>query len=341
MMTKFYFRFCERYIFVLFWTCLTSLASAQTRVESATQQLGKPDLRTRLQTPASQEISSLYEDEDKDVGPQMIVRQKPRHNWFEASADVQLGTTSNVSLTEDATTESSLMISTAQVAVTPPAWTIPGGQLSVKAGYRHQKYNYGIGTGGQESEINLADFDISTLFIQWRYGFLEKWVATVGLDHNRLLSAYDGDYVEFYTEFAPTASIQRSFELTPKSGITANIGVGGHISQTDGVDSTTFETVRNDEYDRIDESATVSYVNQLFDGFVFQSYYRALLTQYTQNHVRKDIVHTVGVVFAYSVTQSLSLRVSASAEQRESSDTTIADYQKVDTGVGLSFLFQF
>ena len=326
--------------------CLTftTWASAQNRIESATQQLGRPDLRPSLTTPASQEISSLYEDEDKDVGPQMLVRQKPRHNWFEASADVQFGSTSNVSLTEDSTVKSSLMISTAQFAVTPPAWDIPGGQLSLKAGYRHQKLNYGIATRGQEYTINDSDFDISTFVLQWRYSFLDKWIATLGVDHNRLLGADSGSYLEFYSEFAPSASIQRSFEITPKSAITVNVGVGGHISKSDEtVYSTTFiETdIRTDTNDRVDESATVSYVHQLSDGLVFQSYYRALLTQYTHNDGRGDVIHSVGAVLAYSVTQNISLRASVTAEQRESNDTSVADYRKLDTGVGLSLLFQF
>jgi hypothetical protein len=313
---------------------LSGVSVAQNRIEAATQQMEKPNLGQRLQTPASQEISGLYEDEDKDVGPQMIVHQKPRHRWLEASTDIQIGSTSNATLVESGQTETSLMTSTVQLALTPPAWKLSSGELSARAGYRHQKYNYGIATRGAESSINDADFDISTFFVQGRYLYQEKWVIALGLDHNRLLAADGGTYAEFYTEFAPSLSLQRSFEVTPKSAITANIGTTGHIAHVDG------PYTAPDAYDRADEYLTLTYVRELFQGAAFQSYYRVQLTQYAAQD-RKDIVQTVGLVLSYSLTNEISLRTTASFEARESNDTLVADYLKVDTGLGVSLRVQF
>ena len=312
---------------------LSEVSSAQNRIDSATQQIERLNLVPRLQTPATQAISSLYEDEDKDVGPQVLIRQKPRHSWLEASTDVQFGSTSNATQYENAKTETSLMISTVQAAVTPPAWQVPGGELSTKLGYRHQKFNYGLGTGGSEVSINDSDFDVSSIFMQWRYLFHEKWVAMVGLDHNRLLSADGGTYEEFYSEFAPNMSLQRSFELGKKSAFSASIGVGGHISHVDAP--------YPDHYDRVDEAATLTYTRELLQGLVCQPFYRAQLTQYTRNHARKEVIQTVGLVLAYALTNDISLRTFANFEARDSSDVTIEDYQKVDTGVGFSFRMQF
>ena len=320
----------------LTWCSLSGIAVAQNRIDTATQQMGRQDLRTRLQTPAAQEISSLYEDEDKDVGPQNVIRQKPRHNWLEASSDVQFGSTSNVYLTETGKTDSSMMISTVQLAVTPPAWQVPGGQFSAKAGYRHQKFNYGIASGRSESIINDSDFDISTVFVQGHYLILEQWLVGGGMDYNRLLTSTDGSYTEFYSEFAPNLSLQRSFELSKKSAISANIGVAGHISYLDPS-----YLVPSDSYDRVDESATVTYSRELLSKLGFQTFYRAQFTQYTRNHVRKDLTQTLGVVLAYSLCNEASLRAFANFEGRSSEDPNIADYQKVDTGMGLSLRVQF
>ena len=319
------------------WCVFSGSVFAQNRIENATRQLEQTDLRARLKTPAQQEITSLYADEDKDVGPQNVIIQKQRHRWIEASTDVQFGSTSNVSLTENAKTESSTMVSTVQVAVTPPTWKIPGGELSTRAGFRYQKFNYGTATGGSESTINDSDFDISTLFVQWRYLYRDKWLATLGLDHNRLLTSTDGSYTEFYSEFAPSISLQRSFELTEKSALAANIGVTGHISYLDP-DNT---TVTSDYYDRVDQSATVTYIRELLPRFMGQTFYRVQATQYTRNHLRKDVTHSIGVVFSYGLTKDVSVRLFANFEARDSTDVTIADYQKVDTGLGTSLRIQF
>jgi hypothetical protein len=325
--------------------CLSGIAVAQNRIDTATQQMGRQDLRARLQTPAAQEISSLYEDEDKDVGPQNVIRQKPRHNWLEASTDVQFGSTSNVYLTETGKTDSSMMISTVQLAVTPPAWQVLGGQFSARAGYRHQKFNYGIASekfnhliasGRSESTINDSDFDISTMFVQGHYLILEQWLVGGGMDYNRLLNSKDGSYTEFYSELAPNLSVQRSFELSKKSAISANIGVAGHISYLDPS-----YLVPSDSFDRVDESATVTYARELLSQLGFQTFYRAQFTQYTRNHVRKDLTQTLGVVLAYSLCKEASLRAFANFEGRSSEDPDIADYQKVDTGMGLSLRIQF
>jgi hypothetical protein len=312
---------------------LSGISFAQNRIDSAAQQVERLNLIPRLQTPALDAISSLYEDEDKDVGPQVLIRQKARHSWLEASTDVQFGSTSNATQYEGEKIETSLMISTVQAALTPPAWKVPGGELSAKLGYRHQKFNYGIATGGNESSINESDFDVSSFFMQWRYLFHEKWVAMVGLDHNRLLSADGGAYEEFYSEFAPNVSLQRSFALGKKSAFSASLGVGGHISHVDDP--------YTDHYDRVDESATFSYTRELFQGLVFQPFYRAQLTQYTRNHERKDVIHSVGLILAYALTNDISLRTFANFEARDSSDVTIEDYQKVDTGLGMSLRIQF
>jgi hypothetical protein len=225
------------------------------------------------------------------------------------------------------------MTSTLQVAITPPAWKLDAGELSAKAGYRHQKFNYGIATGGHESSLNDVDFDISSLFFQGSFLYNEKWLTTLGLEHNRLLNASAGSYDEFYTEFAPSLSFSRNFALTQKSALVTTISLGGHFSHVDMFPS--------DAYDRADESATVSYVAEILPQTLFQSYYRAQFTQYTRSQGRRDLVHVVGVGLSFALSKNASLRIFANFESRDSSDPAIADYQKLDTGLGSSLRLAF
>jgi hypothetical protein len=311
-------------------------AFAQARIESATQRLERTGLQPRLQTPASEEIAPLYVEEEKDIGPQHLILQKPRHLWLEAAGDLQFGSTSNVYLAEDGKTDSSLMTSTLQIAITPPAWKLDAGELSAKAGYRHQKFNYGIATGGQESSINDVDFDISSLFFQGSFLYNERWLTTLGLEHNRLLNASAGSYDEFYTEFAPSLSFSRNFALTQKSALVTTISLGGHFSRIDSTPSSP-----SDAFDRADESATVSYTAEILPQTLFQSYYRAQFTQYTRSQGRRDLVHVVGVGLSFALCKNASLRIFANFESRDSSDPFIADYQKLDTGLGSSLRLAF
>ena len=322
-----------RWLAALILGALSQGALAQTRLESATQRIVRPGLQPRLETPASEEIAPLYEEEELDIGPQHLIRQKARHNWLEASGDIQFGSTSNVYLSETGAADSSLMTSILQLALTPPVWKLEAGELSAKAGYRHQKFNYGIATGGNESTFNNVDFDISSLFLQGSFLYHEKWLATFGLEHNRLLNASAGSYDEFYTEFAPNVSLGRSFALTPKSALSANLSAAAHLSRVDSAPTKA--------YDRIDEAVTISYTAEILPRTLFQSYYRAQFMHFTRTENRQDLIQAVGVSLSYTLCQNASLRLFANFESRDSSGADIADYQKVDTGLGSTVRLAF
>lgn len=325
----------SRWLAPLILGVLCQSALAQTRLESATQRVGRSGLQPRLETQASEEIAPLYEEEERDIGPQHLIRQKSRHRWLEGSGDVQFGSTSNVYLSETGTADSSLMTSMLQLALTPPVWKLEAGELSAKAGYRHQKFNYGIATGGKESTFNDIDFDISSLFLQGSFLYNEKWLATLGLEHNRLMNASAGSYDEFYTEFAPNLSLGRSFALTPKSALSANLSAAAHFSRVDSAPS--------NAYDRVDEAATLSYTAEILPRTLFQSYYRAQFIQFTRMENRHDLIHAIGVSLSYTLCQNASLRVFANFESRDSSGTKDRDYdyRKLDTGLGSSVRFTF
>lgn len=310
-------------------------------VDSASQQIQRTNLTQRLQDPAVEAVPSLYQGESSDVGQQFVVKAqkaKPKQEWLEAAFDIQFGTTTNALLSDSATRDSTLMISTAQIAVAPTPWEVSGGQLAVKAGYRHQKFNYGK-LAGNERSLNDLDFDVSTIFAQGRYLFNEHWVASAGVDYNRLLSAArsfptdPGMYTEFYTEVVPSIGLARNFKIDEKSMFTASVTGNWHVTQIDDPNT--------DHNDRIDEVLMASYVRELAPNLVVQPFYSASFTQFTRVHSRKDIVQTVGVTVAYAINKWASVRASANWEGRESTGSTSNNYEKLDTGLGVSFLARF
>lgn len=304
----------------------------ESRVDSATQQVERTNLNRRFLEPAADVIPSLYKDESKDLGPQYMVKEAPpKQPWIEASFDYQYASSTNVNLLEKDQSESSLMISTAQIALTPSPWELADGSFALKTGYRHQKFNYGVWTKN-EHNLNDADFDVSSLFLQGRYMFHEKWVFATGLDYNRLLTAATGKYDEFYAEFVPSVSLERSFAIDNKSMVTASLGGNLHITRVDSPNT--------DHNDRVDEVLLLSYIRELTPAIAVQPFYRAQFTQYTRGS-RKDILQTVGLTVSYAFSQWASARVYTNYEARESGDGAVADYRKLDTGIGVSFQVRF
>jgi hypothetical protein len=306
---------------------------AQGRIEVVAQQLKRLDLREKLKQPAAEAAApALTAEETEDIGPQFVVRQKQRKSLFEASADLQYGHSSNIYLTETDRVKAVYALSTLQIALAPEPFKFGQGALSWKAGYRHQKFNYGK-FSNREGSLNDIDFDISTVFLQGRYLYKDNWMFTAGLDQNRLLDAATGAYNEFYSEWVPSLGVDTQVKL----GETSSIGIGflgaAHFTQVEGPQS--------GENDRIDEAMTVSYNQQLTSRLSVQPFYRAQLIQYTRNQGREDVVHSLGVNVSCVLNKWSSIRVFANYESRDSSSRLINDYRKFDNGIGVSLNARF
>lgn len=312
---------------------LSVIGLAQGRIEVAAQQLRRLDLREKLQQPAAEAAApALTTEETEDIGPQFVVRQKPRRDLFEVSADLQHGQTSNVYLTEKDKVKAVFTLSTLQLALAPIPVKSGNGALGWKAGYRHQKFNYGK-FSTKERSLNDIDFDISTLFAQGRYLYKDSWMFSAGVDYNRMLDAAGGDYDEFYAELVPSLGVDAQLKLGEKASLGLGLAGAAHFSKVDAPNRA--------QNDRLDEALTVSYNRQLSPELSVAPFYRAQFIQYTRNQGREDVVHSVGVNVAYTVNKWSSLRIFASYESRDSSSTAINDYRKFDNGVGLAFLARF
>jgi len=66
-------------------------------------------------------------DETSDVGPQTVLKTKPRHHLFEAMADVQYMYTDNMFLTENHHQKADLLVSTVEFALAPTPYDFAGG----------------------------------------------------------------------------------------------------------------------------------------------------------------------------------------------------------------------
>jgi hypothetical protein len=312
---------------------LSVIGLAQGRIEVVAQQMKRLDLRDKLQQPAAEVAApALTTDETEDIGPQFVVRQKPRKSLFEASADIQYGHSSNIYLTETDRVKAAYALSTLQIALAPEPVKIGRGLLGWKAGYRHQKFNYGK-FSNREGDLNDIDFDISTVFLQGRYLYKDNWMFTLGVDQNRLMDAASGEYNEFYSEWVPSVGVDTQVKLGDKSSI--GIGLFGAVHFTN------VDAPNRGQNDRIDEALTVSYNQQLTSKLSVQPFYRAQMIQYTRNQGREDMVHSVGVNVGYALNKWSSIRVFASYESRDSNDNLINDYRKFDNGVGVSFNARF
>ena len=312
---------------------LSVIGLAQGRIEVAAQQLRRLDLREKLQQPAAEVAApALTTEETEDIGPQFVVRQKPRKDLFEVTADLQHGQTSNVYLTEKDKVKTAFTLSTLQLAIAPTPVKLGNGVLGWRAGYRHQKFNYGK-LSSKESAVNDIDFDISTLFAQGRYLYKENWMFSAGVDYNRMLNAASGGYDEFYAELVPSLGADVQIALGEKSSIGLGLAGAAHFSKVDAPNRA--------QNDRLDEAFTVSYNRQLSPALSVAPFYRTQFIQYTRNQGREDVVHSVGVNLGYTVNKWSSVRVFASYESRDSSSMAINDYRKFDNGVGLSLLARF
>ncbi|MES2309877.1 MAG: hypothetical protein V4507_13555, partial [Verrucomicrobiota bacterium] len=161
-----------------------------------------------------EKVPEIISGEESDMGPQYIVKRKFIRKWISAFVDSYYSYTSNVfqqeELTPNQAYDTSVMISTAQVAIAPDAFEMDSRlKIAPRIGFRHQWFNYGIGdtdpisgatSGGG---VNSLDFDVQTVFADNRWIYDQVWVASIGFDWVRLLGHEQptDNYAEFYKEY--------------------------------------------------------------------------------------------------------------------------------------------
>jgi hypothetical protein len=281
----------------------------------------------------------LYPGESTDVGPQFIVKSKPIRKWFEASADTQYFYTSNAFLDDQHKKDTGLLVSTAQLSLSPTPFQVWGDDLvAPRLGFRQQWYNYGLDTTA--NQLNNIDFDVQTVFTDVRYRFLKSWVATVGFEWNRLLSHEPptADYSEFYKDYSPTWGLEHQFTISDTMSF--SIGYQGyyHFSSVDEVPGISPGNVN----DRLDESLRFMFTQEVIPYLYFQPFYRFQYTYYTHfGSNRDDYLHTIGATLTYMVNEWFSARTFVTYDIKGSDNSLVPTYHNLNAGIGISGSISF
>jgi len=298
----------------------------------------------------------LYSDENSDLGPQSVLKMKPRHTLFEAMADAQFFYTDNMFLNENGRHEADVLVSTAQFALAPTPYDLAGGLLAPRIGYRHQWYDFGL-AGNQKvtvfnfnteeegpASVNVFDFNSQTAFAdaQWSKN---NWLAEAGFDYQRLLST--ANYEEFYHEYVPRWSLQRIFPLCERSAIT--LGYAGDYrfgSPKPFVfvpPSSSIIRINPDLGDRTDHSLFATYNQSLCRHVILQPYYQLKYTHFTDSTIgrRNDLLSSVGAALYWTVCANCEIRTFFDYNLRFSDNPSVSEYHQFDGGGGINVTFRF
>jgi hypothetical protein len=321
----------------LLWSCgiLSALSlyaqpSAQTAIQQQqnfqqTMEQQQPLISLKPGTNAPE----LYQGENADVGPQHILRLLPQRRYFMVKVDSQYLYTDNPLLTGNPKIPGTEFVNTIQAAFEPTAYKVGPGRFTPAVGYMSQWFNYEMGN----HDLGVADFNVQTVYASAKYQLPENWTVFGEFDYNRFLS--QSDYRQFYTEYVPSAGIQRLFQVTDKSLLAAGLVGDYHSSWT--------INPPNNSQDRADGIFSVSFAYQFTPCFVVQPYYQF---QYTYYH-RNDPVHnnaylnSFGLSASYYFTPNLSLRAFVNDAINQTDDPLVQKYHAYNVGADLCYTLRF
>ncbi len=283
-------------------------------------------------------VPELFAGELDDVGPQYLLVEKPRARALELWTDFEITGTSNATLVEADPTASTL--TSAQVGATwhatPRAWR--GGQIGWEAGAKAQAYRYGFLAGGSQEinfvEIDRNDFDLlgAHLRADWRR---DDWLAAATL-RGLSLRSKAADHI-FYEEVALEWQLFRHWSPTPRRTVAVGLEGAARLSRTDS-----FGLLPGGWNDRVEQGLVVALNQTLGTRWHLQPALRVLATRYTHSgRDRTDWHESARLGLSYALTPRAELRLSASYDQRDSSETTIADFRKWDLALGAAAHWRF
>jgi hypothetical protein len=316
----------------------TTGVRAQTpdRVQQAESYQRRQEAEQLLPPITEESAPELFVGEFKDVGPQSILRIKPRRTLFEAGVDSELYYTSNVFLEEEANgvdlTDTTVLVNTVHLDLAPLPYVVGPGRLEPRVGFRYTWFNYGI--GDNRGQLNDFDFDEQTAYLQLRYQLRGGWVFDLGFEWSNLTDHEPNYFDRFYTEYVPRWAVARQIALTESRYFTFGYEGAYRFSDTDDAPDSKVN-------DRTDQVLFARYTHGFTPRLILQPYYRFQYSRYTQNDGRDDYTQTTGCSVYYAIASWLSVRVFGTYERRDSDDRLVPDYHKYDGGLGLSLIGRF
>ena len=320
------------------------IAGAQT--PGAINQVENVQLQQHLDQTAQQTFNEgasapeLYPGEDQDVGPQSVLRFKPRQPLFEAMADAQYFYTDNMFLDDQNKISTAVLVSTVEVALTPKPFDLAGGEVAPRLGYRHQWFDYGFdGKTLPQTGTPLSDYDFNaqTCFadLQWSHG---NWKVGAGLDYTRLMST--SDYDQFYQEWLPHWGVRRVFPLNGKAAF--SLGYEGNYHFSDSANALP-PFSQNDFDDRTDQMLAATYVQMLGKYAVIQPYYLFKYTYFTQSTTGSPNVclNSFGLALYWILCPNCNVRAFVGYDIKNSDNSSVPEYHQFDAGGGVNIAFKF
>ncbi|MDB6024142.1 MAG: hypothetical protein JWM68_365 [Verrucomicrobiales bacterium] len=279
----------------------------------------------------------LYPGENDDVGPQHILKLKPRHEWFNAIVDSQFLYTSNTRLANNSE-GSTLWVNAVEAAIAPKTFSLLKRDIATRAGFRLQWYNYDLDQS--PSVLSIFDFHAQTAFIEQSFAPADNWLATYGLEATRLLQ--QPSYDEIYKEFAPNWGLSRSFPISKDKLFMISYKGYYRLSETTPALVLPFLTTVGNVNDRTDHTVIFSYSQEIFPKLIVQPFYRFQYTHFTTVSSRNDYLNTAGIFLSYNVCKNASVRTFVTYERRDTDNVTLAsEYDKFDTGLGVTLNLKF
>ena len=301
-----------------------------------------------------------YPGENADLGPQVLLKQKPKAKpLFEVSADTMFTWSSNAKGETENPKQAGIVAETFSLAIAPEPIDLGPGKLGLRAGYRHLFWMYDIWKSS--GSINAYNFEMSSGFLSSNFSFAENWNASLGLDYNRIMN--DGwvkgrptewtlprildpsKWTESYTEWNPTWSLSRNIPVGEKAGVTLGYNGGYHFTRIDQNDGgITSNAPRTWSLDHLDNGVSFI-VNYPFRKWIFQEGLRFTHSIYTQPQSagghRMDRTISPSLTAIWSPTQRWSLRVSLGGEFKHSNNTDTPNYHKFEGSTGVTFTYKF
>jgi len=296
-----------------------------------------------------------YPGENADLGPQAILKGKPKRKpLFEFSADTMFTWTSNATSVAENPREAGIVAETFSLALAPAPVDLGPGKLSVRAGYRHLFWLYDIWR--VNSALNGNNFEMSTGFLSSNFSFAENWNASLGLDYNRIMNDSGvqsepnqwrigrvtdaSKWTEIYTEWNPSWSLSRNITLTDKAGLSVSYNGGYHFTQVDQENAP-----RTWSSDHLDNGVSLTLSYAPIEKWVLQPGVRFTHQIYTQPQSagghRMDRTLNPSLTVLWMPSARWSLRFTVNSEFKHSNNIDNPNYSKVEGASGVTFTFKF
>lgn len=292
---------------------------------------------------AATNAPELYQGENKDVGPQRILRLIPRPLYFNILLDSQVFYSDNANFGPTAgKISSTVFVNTVQAAFTPPDVNYDNSKFTSAIGIASQWYNY------ENARMQPLDFNAQTAFLGVKYAF-GKWLAAFDFSYTRLVSQ-PNDYSLTYQEALPALTLQRFFPINDTMLFAVGNQIDYHFTDEPAsyiYDASTnlVQTSKTEINNRFDDIISLTFTWQLTPNLIVQPAYRFMYSNYRYNTAqtsdRNDNLNYFGISIAYYFNKNFSLRTFFNYSIRNSDDPLVADYHEYNGGAGASLNLAF